>query len=299
VPDNFPGKRPFYKYASPDAILAILRNRTVRYSSPLTFNDPFDVQSGLHFDFDLRTLHGKVVDRIHQLAAARAEPEVNQANPWGKIVLQARTHYQTHGFPRDRWLSITACVFDDLVQEMERAQQEYQRRWREEQLPTMRVFCVSEERDNLLMWAHYARNHTGAVLELRSLPDEDNPLSVAGPIEYVDTPPPFFTEQEWIDDLTGMSDLDHNSRYMRYAYLKSNHWAYEREWRVWYPMASHGDYDDMPLRPSELASIYLGCQATPELIQDVRGIVRDAYPSVRLFKASKNERAYTLDYAEV
>lgn len=110
-----PGKRAFYKYTSPQTALAILQSGKVRYSSPLTFNDPFDIQSGLHFDFDLETLHEKIIDRIGELAAAPEEPIVDSSNPWGKIVLEARRYYPTHGFPRDRWLSITKEPFSSLL----------------------------------------------------------------------------------------------------------------------------------------------------------------------------------------
>ena len=33
------------------------------------------------------------------------------------------------------------------------------------------LFCVSESQDNLLMWSHYAQNHTGAVIKFLSLAD--------------------------------------------------------------------------------------------------------------------------------
>lgn len=59
-----PGRRSFFKYAPPETAIAVLKTKTIRYSSPLRFNDPFDVQSGLHFDFDLGTFQEKVLDRI-------------------------------------------------------------------------------------------------------------------------------------------------------------------------------------------------------------------------------------------
>lgn len=296
---TLPGKRPFYKYASPETALAILRHRTLRYSCPLTFNDPFDVQAGLHFDFDLETLHEKVLDRIHELAAAPEPPRVDESNPWGKMVLLARQYLPTHGFPRDHWIAVTRPSFDKMVRVIHDTQQRYREHWRTVELPGTRVFCVSESRDNLLMWSHYAREHTGAVFELWSLPEIDNPLSVARPVEYVDEPPPFFTESEWIDELTGARPIDPHTLYRRYAYLKSKHWSYEQEWRVWYPLASHVDqYDDVPLQKSEFAAIYLGCRATPQFVAEVTQFVRDAFPDVRIFQASKNERAYALDYAE-
>lgn len=294
-----PGKRAFYKYASPDTALAILRSKTVRYSSPLSFNDPFDIQSGLHFDFDLSSLHAKVLDRIHQLAAAVDEPPVDKNDVWGKVVLAARSYFPTHGFPRERWEQMSAPSFSEIIATIKDTQEQYQSHWRNVLLPGIRVFCVSEERDNLLMWAHYAQDHTGGVFEFWSLPEEDNPLSVARRVDYVQSPPPFFTESEWLDDLLGIKKLDLHALYRRYAYAKSIHWSYEREWRVWYPLADlRGQYDVMPIRPSEFRALYIGCKASPRFVEEATELMRSSFPSAMIFRAHKSETAYELQYTE-
>lgn len=296
-----PGKRSFYKYAPPETVLSILRNRTVRYSSPLTFNDPFDIQSGLHFEFDLSTLHGKVLDRLHELVAQPTEPSVDADDPWGKLVLLVRQHYPMHGFPRERWEEKTAEAFAWLVGEIRSTQQKYQEHWWKTLLPGIRVFCVSEERDNLLMWAHYARDHTGAVLELLSLPDEDNPLSIARAVQYVDQPPPFFSEAEWLDDILSVRKFDMRELNHRYAYFKSKHWAYEREWRVWYPLSpdSTRAYDDMPIRNSEFASLYLGCNAREPFASDAIALARANFPGIHIYRATRRDDEYALQYTEI
>jgi hypothetical protein len=297
---SLPCKRAFYKYASADTVLAILSSGTVRYSSPLLFNDPFDIQSGIHFDFDPATLHTKVIDRIHELAAASSEPTVDPTDPWGKLVLEARRHYRTHSFPRERWLELTRAPFAALVEEFRRTQQQYQAHWWNKLLPGVRVFCVSEDPDNLLMWAHYAREHTGAVLELWSLPEEDNPLSVASAVEYREVPPAFFSEAEWIDDLTGVRQLDFSAFYRRYAYIKSNHWSYEREWRVWYPLADEtGRHDPVPVRGSEFTSIRFGCRADPAFVKEALALLRERFPTTRALRAKKRDGEYGLGYEEV
>lgn len=295
-----PGKRPFYKYASADATLAVLTNRTVQYSSPLKFNDPFDFQHGLHFDFDIGALHQKVLDRIAELAAMRSVPQVNQDDPWGQIVLTAHKHYRTHGYDIEAWRGMTANLFKSLLCQIQITQSEYQAHWRHKLLPTVKVFCVSEERDNLLMWAHYAKDHTGAVFELWSLPEDDNALSVARRVEYQNAPPVFFTEREWIDNLTGMGRLDAKNLYRRYAYIKSVHWSYEREWRVWYPYSDSPEpYDYVPLRESEFAALYFGCRADLNFIRKASELVRLSFPNCRTFKAEKKNHEYALEYTEI
>lgn len=295
-----PGKRAFYKYLTHETTLAVLGSRSVRYNSPLAFNDPFDIQSGLHFEFDLAGLHAKVVDRIHEFASATSMPDVDSSDVWGQLVLKVREYYPSHGFDRKRWIELTAPSFANLSQVIRDTQEQYQALWGKKLLPGVRVFCVSEERDNLLMWAHYARNHTGAVLELWSLPEEDNPLSVARPIEYAKNPLPFFTETEFIEDLTGIRKLDSDGLYRRYAYAKSDLWSYEREWRVWYPFSeSKESFDTVPLRNSEVAAIYFGCNASPEFVQRALEICRALYPHTKTFKARKSGVRYALEYTEI
>ncbi len=295
-----PGNRSFYKYTSADTALAILRSGKVRYSSPLLFNDPFDFQAGLHFDFEISTLHEKVLDKLEEYAAAEMPP-VNESDPWGKIVRIVREHYPTHGFPRDKFHNLTTGLFGYLVEQIEITRKKYQEYWWHTLLPGLRVFCVSEERDNLLMWAHYAKDHTGAVFEFLSLPAEDNPLSVARPIQYVSRPPSFFTEEEWLDNILALKRLDTSTFYKRYAYFKSQNWAYEREWRVWYPVipAPEALHEDIPIRLSEFAALYLGCRAEQQFAAEAKWLAKATFPNACIYKARKRENIYALEYTEI
>ena len=299
MPTDSPGKRPFYKYAAPDTALAILRNRTVRYSSPITFNDPFDTQSGLHFDFDLPRLPGMLLDKLAELASAPIDPAIDPTDPWGKLVLEVRRHFPDHGFPRDKWKPLIESEFDTLNNSFEEARRGIQNHWKSVMLPGVRVFCVSEDRNNLLMWAHYTKDHRGAVFEFWSLPDEDNPLSVASAVDYVPNPPPFFSESEFIDNILSLNKFDISALSRRYVYSKSQHWSYEQEWRVWYPLSTTALYDDMPIRESEFAAIYLGCCASDDFRKEIWNAVRAHFPKVRVFQAHKQKEAYALEYTEV
>jgi len=160
-----PGRRAFYKYTTPGTAIAVLQAKTVRYSSPQSFNDPFDIQSGLHFEFDLDSLHSRVLDRIQELASGEDAPQVDVNDVWGQLVLIAHQNYPQHGFPRDRWRDMTEPSFRNLLEVIKKTQFDYQKHWREVLLPSLRVFCVTEDRDNLLMWAHYASDHQGVVFE--------------------------------------------------------------------------------------------------------------------------------------
>lgn len=296
-----PKKRSFYKYVAPDTARAILKNQTFRYSSPLTFNDPFDVQAGIHLEFDLDALPGKILDRIEEMAAAPEEPSVDTASPWGQIVLAARERYRIDGFPRSRWESVTKKAFASLVDLIRDTQQQYQHHWWKDVLPGLRVFCVSEDKDNLLMWAHYAKDHTGLVFELLSLPEEDNALSVASPVEYVEKPMSFLSEEEWIESILSVREFSLNGFYKRYVLTKSNHWKYEHEWRVWYPLASAPNslFEDSKIRPSELAAIYLGCKADLTFSSEIIKRIQSSFPDTKIYRMRKSKSNYALEFDEI
>lgn len=296
-----PAVQLFYKYTTPNTALAILRSKTFRYSSPLLFNDPFDFQSGLHLDFDIATLPSKIFNRLEKIASAQNEPKVDAGDPWGQLAKIVWLNYRDYGFPRTKFEQLAGPLLLQLAEEIQATQQKYQEHWLTKFLPGLRVFCVSEDRDNLLMWAHYAKDHTGAVFELRSLPEEDNPLSVAQPVEYSVKPPPFFTENEWLDEIFSIKRADHRELNRRYAYAKSAKWDYEREWRVWYPVIPAPEvlWVDNPIRINEVSALYIGCRADPSFASDVVELMRQTFPSARLYRAIKVEGAYTLKYSEI
>jgi len=267
----------------------------------LLFNDPFDFLPGLLFDFDPSDLPSIIFDRLEQIASSREEPEYDTENPWGELAKIIWRLYPNHGFPRQGFEQHTGPVISTMTEKFLSDQQKFREQWRNEFLPKLRVFCVSEDRDNLLMWAHYAKDHTGAVFEIRSLPLEDNPLAVAEPVVYHDNPPPFFTVDEWFDHVFAIKELNDTELHKRYAYAKSSHWRYEREWRVWYPndAAPDDQWDDLPVRSNEVSALYFGCRATDSFISEATDLAHEAFPSCNFYRAYRAESAYELRYDQI
>lgn len=296
---EYPGRRPFYKYASPETVLAVLQNKTLRYSSPLAFNDPFDHQVGLHFDFDLDDFPRKLIDR-YELLAKHPEIELIEADDSvAAFISFIRQKYPTHGFPREMYDLHIKPVLTEATRAIAQTRTDFQEHWLDS-LRKTRTFCVAEDRDNLLMWAHYAKDHKGAVLELWSLPEEDNALSVARKVAYAKQPPAFFTEDEFIDDFCGMKRLDLPALTKRSVHTKSDHWSYENEWRVYFPLSdSPGLYEDLSLRATEFKEIYFGCRAESGFIDQARALLSAQFPNTRRFAASKSNGSFSLQFGEI
>ena len=291
-------KERFFKYTSASTALKILESSAVRYSSPLLFNDPFDVQSGLHFEFEIESLPEKIFQRIEQLVASDREPEPQEGNILGEAITIMWENKSTHGFPREEIRELIRPQLDGLKDQIIRLQSEYQNEWWNDFLPRLYIFSVAEENDNLLMWSHYGDYHRGVVFSFRVLPQQDNPLCVARPVVYRNTPPSFFTEQQWLDDILGVRKLEHIELYFQYAYVKSAVWAYEREWRVWdlRPQPSPLHYYDYPLWDKEVEAVYFGCNIASESKVDIMSLLSMKYPEAKLFQARKGCDKYRLEF---
>ncbi len=82
------------------------------------------------------------------------------------------------------------------------------------------VCCLSEICDDILMWSHYAAQHTGVCIGIR-------PDRIAGklfrPVEYSDVVP-LLDAWEYI-----RGDGD---KFLKLGLTKASHWSYEKEWRT-------------------------------------------------------------------
>ena len=290
-------KESFFKYTTASTAIKILESSTVRYSSPLMFNDPFDVQSGLHFSFDIESLPEKILQRFEDLIASDTKPTFPEDNPWGQAVSLMWEKKATHGFPKQRFGETSRPLFAFVKEQTALFQSQYQQAWNDF-LPRLRVFSIAEERDNLLMWSHYGQSHTGVVFEFRVLPEEDNPLCVAEPVIYRKAPLPLFREEQLLEIIFGLSPLDTTELYYQYARVKSDVWEYEREWRVWDLLRNREEplHSDYPLRTKEIGAVYLGCKIATEDKKTIVSLVSNKYPEAKLFQAQRAVDEYRLRF---
>jgi hypothetical protein len=293
------GRTHFFKYATASTAVAVLSTSTVRYSSPLLFNDPFDLQTGMPFRFNMDALPERLFAKVEALVLGPNIPEFLDPNghPWSRVILEMREKLPSHGFPRDSLRQALLPLFGTMKDYFIKEHQRFQREWLEK-VPRMRMLCVTEEHDNLLMWAHYAKDHTGAVLEFRVMPEEDNALCAAQPVIYHPEVPSPFSEEHLLDAIVGSAKLTMDELCRHYARAKSAVWSYEKEWRL-YDLAPTADppfYEDSGLRRDEVAAIYLGCRMDESYRASIIDIVRQRHQNTAVLQASKAGDAYALQF---
>jgi hypothetical protein len=287
-----------FKYTTASTATRVLESSQLRYSSPQLFNDIFDAQAGLHFDFDPTSLPEKFMNRFEELVLSPTKPDLPD-NMMAQAILIAWQGKAERGFPRENFRSKLGPILQAIPSEALKFQVESRNLFKQELLH-WRILCLSEIPDSLQMWSQYADCHTGAVLSFRVMPEEDNILCAARPVEYRASPPALFSEREWLDHSLGLKDLDYEALLRNYPYVKSLAYAHEREWRVCdsLPAPNPVLFADYPFRKNELETIYLGYRMTPENVNAISSLARERFPEARLLYARPSFHDFTLAFGE-
>lgn len=287
----------FFKYLSPEAALASIDSGTMKWTSPRLFNDPFDFPVAMDFTFSGQELAEALTDELVRMAYGLDEPIDDPNNKFIQASLLTRRL-------RNRPSS------EDFKAFMSEANAESAQRFEKDQIQRRRllsefrnqfaVFCVSAKRDDLLMWAHYSKDHTGCVFQFRCLSELDRPLCAAQKVNYVENYPLIGSLDEYVKHLTGQSKIDYDNLFEIFAFTKSLHWAYEDEWRCVLSLRDHrAGYDYKSFIPEELEAVYIGYRATQELRDSLCNLLRERYPSTNVFSSSVNIQDYSMVFNEI
>ena len=245
----------FYKYVTPSTGRAILEKGTLRWATPPTLNDPFDMQFAFQLRVDRDAVRRAAADKQWDHCQGRLLDK--PPNRLGKLIraLPGAFTQQT----REQFEATFQAGFDESFA----AVSEY--------LPSLnadirkmvsrdKIFCVSAVPDNILMWSYYAENHSGVVLRFDSNVHE-SPLSEALEVEYVDHFPSIYDEETLSDILAGYGDLNRDWLLKAVVLTKYRPWAHEAEWRVYSGRGRISDaFEYVPFNPQELDGLILGAR---------------------------------------
>jgi|GEM_PF-673675 len=303
-------KKYFYKYVTAEAALLILQNRKLKYSSPFIFNDPFDVQTKITYRFQESEFAELFIKEYHRLTHDEKDPHLDATAPLASEIQSLRKVVKNKStkLSQDYWMKelkdIAMKQYLQLLETMDA--------WWSMVGKASRIFCVVEEPDNLLMWAHYAQSHTGAVIQFECLPELDNPLCAAMKVNYVTAPPVIAkTLDDYIRYLTGQQPIDFKSLFYHLFLSKSDHWKYEKEWRVFIPADlqnpiipkdAYGNeilFNLLSFHPQEIHSIYFGCKMSEDNRQKIDTYLNGDFKHVTKYNSIRNEKEYKLDFAEI
>lgn len=243
-----------YKYYddTPEKFDAVQNNK-MWYSAPCNFNDVFDCDISI----DEKKIFNEGLKLFPDKRGIRPG-----SNAWKN--LRATINQQ---------LRVLRVQFDDL-----RA--------------TTGVSCLSESKDSLLMWAHYANNHRGICIEY-------DLLKINSVLKFTPVPV-IYSEKRTCFDFLNPQSMEYNTQklFIQSLTSKSPEWHYEKEWRIIRDQGACGDKWNADKKGALLemippSSIILGCQAKPEFESQVKEYCKNS--KINLYKMEKDEHEYRLN----
>lgn len=253
-PNRTHQNKKFFKYMPASTAEIVLANRTLRWSSPLIFNDPFDFPRSIAFDFSAKDIQQALSKNI--TAAIDNTHPITIQNP----LLAPLIDLIKRSDPKIRKQVIYAPQTQDIdSQKAENSLDEVRLLW-QEWLPNFRVLCLSEHHDKPSMWYHYADKYSGAVLEICCNDKLDSAWLSAKKIEYPKDKPSIYTADGWANLLIASNEDSVKKILHLCTYTKSHDWSYEDEWRIstFKKNNETGLFSDYPVHPSEFGNLYLG-----------------------------------------
>ncbi len=144
------------------------------------------------------------------------------------------------------------------------------------------LYCLSEISDDLLMWSHYADAHRGFCLQFKS----DNPDTIFGKAYKI-------TYQEEYP-VVNLLELDNFKSCFDIFATKSNHWEYEKEWRI-IKTPQEGGAIWYKFDPELLTGIIFGARMK-EIDKNKIKKLSEKYPSpISFYQSALNQMEYGLD----
>lgn len=249
-----PYKVPFlYKYRSfqDQGLERIFSHQEIFLANYTQFNDPFDCQPILR---------------------ASTNPNV-RVNFLSSVV----KHQYPDATPQEYQNHIRAGLKHPVLFERDTLEVFYRK-----SIKPWGIYSLSEINNDILMWSHYAKAHTGICLKFDSK-IENTFFWQALKVHYQKNIPV-------VDPLLFEED-DH---FLRAFAVKSDHWDYEKERRV-LKHSKDGGNGIHKFDPILLQGVILGANIRREDEELVYDWI-DLYPtSVQLYKATVNRNRYALD----
>ena len=246
----------FYRYRSLSGSSAAGVEQSLRHSrhyfaSPKAFNDPFDCRP--YFSLQASSVQ---LTKYFEGALLRHAPELSRSARRAEARRRATATDCDPRLPGN--MADFHRAYDQTVTDQ------------------IGVFCLSEVRDSLLMWAHYANSHRGICLQFKG----EQLLGTAQPILYQRTRP---TVNPIIHSREEMLD--------RALLTKSADWAYEREWRAFHYKSGAGLYD---IPAPSLTGVILGSQISDADRESVLCWVQARQIPLKLYQATLSETEFRL-----
>lgn len=276
-------RKSFFKYMSSSTAKIVLTNRTLRWSSPILFNDPFDVPREMSYGLTpvdiVQALSRRMVNLIE-----KPPEDTSQLEPKVRLIVET----VKRGISPEVKAEILQGIKDTAASHRPTSENMDALRtmWRTF-IPDFRILCLAENPAHIAMWYHYADQYKGVVLEFSCVDEVDSPWLVAKPVDYPESKPAIYTADGWAALFTMPQELAVQTMIDVSTFTKAPDWSYEREWRItsFKRPTDTGPFTDYKFHEKELAAVYLGPKISATDRKALTALVT-RYPSVSVWNVA-------------
>lgn len=225
-------------------------------TSPVNLNDPFDCMVALDFEAPDPDWYEFLVSLSKRMQRHLSDEE---HATWANGVIHSGRH-------RER--EIHSLILRGL----------------QEHVNSAGLLCLTERKDCILMWSHYADSHSGICLEFAN-DLSDTLIGQSQPVNYL----PFYRKAHAIYD-------DKEAQVDRVLLSKARCWAYEAEWRK---IEHETGFGLKHFDPRVLSGVILGCRiAGPHRKQVLQWLSEREVP-MRAYQAHPTPDGFHIEISRI
>ncbi|MBN8688544.1 MAG: DUF2971 domain-containing protein [Chitinophagales bacterium] len=255
--------QPLYKYRTWNAPndenkfgQRLLTHNQVYFASPDEFNDPFD--GALPFRYKESEMTPDNIFRKLREMTIRSNPHL----PESEIQQICYTRQSTGVFENGQYWKENYPYFKNNIN------------------TRFGILSLSQKRDDILMWSHYADSHRGYCVGLDKVLLYERCQGVLGRVNYSDEFPEIGLFDENPFSLTILTTT------------KSTKWEYEDEYRI---VRIDGAKQVINLPNEAILEIILGCNMPEADKVEIHSIAKKKFPHARVYESQINLHSFKLD----
>jgi len=255
-----------YRYQKIDEHLkTVLTENILYFCSPKDFNDPFDCQYLVTFKDCEEDDFKDFLTRVFKYSCPNYRIE--------DIIRKVEDCIALDMHKNQVFLKEKLKIYQNLIKN---------------DIDKLGMLCLSENKDDILMWSHYADRHEGVCLQFdKRVIDE----------RFLNRIPNILEKVEYRKSYPSLRKYNNSSEVERAKLTmftkESEHWNYEKEWRI---ITHPKNEKERKIKyPEEmLTGIIFGCRITDEKKCQVKGWLKERKIKPKLYQASINEDEYAL-----
>jgi hypothetical protein len=213
----------YYKYTSITTATIVLENESLRWSSPLLFNDIEECQFTPFTDEQHKSAHESYYKVLVDCARGRLIYDYYQYSEITKMLISAIKLMESSG-------KLESFDFFEMLNLVGKPKEGYREYVNKGLVNIFRILCVTTDYENPLMWAHYGDQHYGCVLGFDELYKEKPRKLKEGFVRYHENIEPLSNPIEML--LYGETEKVHDLMVQDIIFAKRTFWNYEREYRL-------------------------------------------------------------------